>query len=327
MLWFNWSVIFIGPHEVHVKRGEPDQASHAKSNLRGVGTLRTLGLPSLVVANPLPDAAIFTHVQTQDPNFCTNHGVASCEDITQITTETGLLEFGLFFQPVSGLSEPIEGVAFEATWPEGWSYRAIDVCCGTYSSALTGNEIVVTITTDPGYQMNEFFVIANITLDVATAGRFAVTSAEVILEDIGSMWIDAIPAWAGVPCGNCTQPCDYEDACLARAEVDFLEMSATQGSQAQTVFRGWASGFSTLCDVAFESPSEFLSVEFEFSAMGGYDVTVTADATGLALGYHFGYVRAYTSGGCEMCIPVYFTVTPGTPTQRTTWGGIKGVFR
>lgn len=286
-----------------------------------------LGMPPLVAANPLPDAAIFTHVQVADPDFCTTHGITTCDEIVQITIESGPREFGLFYQPVSYLTEPIEGFTIEAQWPEDWTYQGISACCGEYAATIVDNTIQLVIDADPGYQMDQFFLVAHIALDVESAGRFALTSAEVLLGGGWAMWIDGIPALAGVPCGDCTQPCDYGEACLARADVDFLEMSAAQGSQAQATFRGWAMGMNPLCDVAFDSPTSFLSVGFEVSAMGGYDVTVTADATGLAPGYHFGYVRAYTNMPCETCIPVYFTVTPGTPVMNTTWGSIKSVFR
>lgn len=275
-------------------------------------------------ANPLPDGAIFTHVQAHDPGFCANHGITSCEQIQQITTEDGLLEFGLFHQPVAYYPEPASQISFELHWPQTWDFHEITVCCGDYTFEMTTHGIQVDVNVDPAYQLDEFFLIAHVALEVTTAGRLEIPQASA--GEGGFLFLDGIPGTAGVPCGDCTKPCDYSETCLAHTDVQYLEMTVPEGGLAEAQFHGWAIGMNPLCDIAFSTPTAFLSLEVE-EGQSGYDVTVLADGTGLQPGEHFGYVVAYTNLPCEMCVPVYLTVTPGTPVSRETWGAIKGQYR
>ncbi len=277
-----------------------------------------------VAANPLPDGAIFTHVQLHDPDFCTTHEITMCEDIEQISTEDGMLTFGLYYQPIGPLTEPVTYMDLELHWEETWVAHDLDICCGDFFFEQLEHGIQIEVLVDPQYQLDQFFLIGHLTIEVTTAGRLEIPHA--LVGEGGYLFVDGIPGTAGVPCGDCTQPCDYSDACLARADVDFLDMTAVQGDLAETEFHGWASGLNPLCDVAFSTPSPFLSLVVE-EAPSGYDVTVVADATGLEPGEHFGYVVAFTNMPCELCLPVYLTVTPTTPVGRGTWGAIKSLYR
>jgi hypothetical protein len=287
----------------------------------GFGLLAAIGP---VAANPLPDGAIFTHVQLRDPDFCATHEIATCEDIEQISIEAGLLTFGLFYQPIAPLTGPVAFMDFELRWQDSWVAHDLIICCGDFFFEQLEHGIQIEVLVDPEYQLDQFFLIGHVALEVTTAGRLEIPHA--LVGEGGYLFVDGIPGTAGVPCGDCAQPCDYSDACLARTDVDFLAMTVPQDGLAEAQFHGWAGGLNPLCDIAFYTPSPFLSLVVE-EAPSGYDVTVVADGTGLEPGEHFGHVVAFTNMPCELCLPVYLTVTPTTPVAKETWGAIKSLYR
>ncbi len=279
------------------------------------------------VANPLPDAAVFTHVQSHDPDFCTATTISSCDQIVQVAGESGLVDFGIFHQPLGTMSEPIEQFTFEIEWSEDWSFHSIDVCCGSPEWSLTPHGMELTIDVGSAYSLSEFFPVARITLDVPPlAGSFVFTDASVTLAGWNPMWLYGVEARAAVGCGDCSVPCDFADRCLARADTDLIRMTAPVGGTAEATFHGWASGLNPLCDVIFYPEAPWLLLDVVTSPTGGYDITVTADATGLAPGNHTGWIVGYTPS-CSSCFQVLLTVTGGSPTQYETWGTIKHLFR
>jgi len=279
---------------------------------------------SPVAANPLPIAAVFTHVEAHQAGFCGTTTVTSCEQIVQISSETGFVDFDLFFVPVASLLGAVESFRFEFDWPHRWTIQSLEVCCGTHVLEPGDDGLVLTIDVDPGYQADQFFPIARLALDVPVAGRLVLSDLEMDLGG-GPFWILGVPGRAGVPCGTCVQLCDFGDACIADADVDLVEMTAPEGGGVTTQFRGWTSGLNPLCEVYFSSPADWLDVAAMPSPSGGYDVFVTADASGLALGTHETVIQALTPT-CTACVQIVLTVSTATPVQRETWGNIKRQF-
>lgn len=109
-------------------------------------------------------------------------------------------------------------------------------------------------------------------------------------------------------------------------DADRIELQATVGGTALGGFHGGASGMSPLCDVVFGTGADWLELEVTPAPTGGYDVTLVADATGLVPGTHETWVNAMTPS-CQGCVQVILTVLPCSPTQDSSWGEIKGIFR
>jgi hypothetical protein len=285
-----------------------------------------VGDPGAAWANPLPPAATFTHVQPHDPDFCTATTIMDCDQIMQTTGESGLLDFGVFFQPT--LPDPVALTSIDLVieWPAEWGYVEIEGCCGTASVNVLGNRADVVIPLDPGYTMADFFPILRVTADVTVPGRLEVPEGHFVAAGSPPEFLGGYPAWAAMGCRTCAYACDFSDACIAGTDTDRIELAATVGGVALGGFHGWASGMDPLCDVAFNSAAPWLGVEVMPSGLGGYDITLVADATGLAPDTYETWVDAVTPM-CQACVQVVFTVTGCSPAQGVSWGAIKHVFR
>jgi len=281
--------------------------------------------PPLAGANPLPLASVFTHVQAHDPDFCSTTTITTCAEIVQVSGASGTVDFGLFYEPVSPMPETIEALALEVFWPEYWDWIEADICCGAAEVIPIANGAQILITLDPGYTMEDFFTVGRVTLGVSGAGRLAISDASVTPAGQDPFWVDGIPGRAANPCATCVQPCDYADYCFARADTDLLELTTEVGATTEGMFHGWASGLNPLCGIYFSTEADWLELEV-VEAQSGYDIIVTADATGLAPGYHSGWVIGSTPS-CYGCVEVRLTVTDGSPAERHSWGSLKAIYR
>ena len=279
------------------------------------------------VANPLAGDVVFTHVQVTDPQFCSTNGITDCTMIDQYSSESGLLDFALFFQPIEYLPAPIHQLFVELRWPEGWEFSGAEACLGECEETLVDNGVRLTFTFAEGdASMDSFFLAGKVTLNVAERGYLDIVDVLFTTFETGEYEGFGFSARAGYNCGDCSHPCNLEDICWPLFDDSDVHLTATEGETAVFEFTGSAGGMSPLCDIAFNSDFDWISLDVVEVEYLNYNVTVTADAAELAPGIYEGWVNGSTPS-CYLCRYVVFEVLSLSPIEDRTWGRIKADYR
>lgn len=280
-----------------------------------------------IAANPLIGDAIFTHVQTTDPQFCDENDITDCEMISQYTSENGILDFALFYQPLMQNSGEMQWLVVDVYWPEEWEFVNVEPCVGLVEHETTDFGATFTFYfTDELPTADAFFLIGKVTLNVTSRGRSGIGEFFYITVDGDEYPGSGFGARAGYDCGNCAMDCYLADSCWPYFGYSDIQLVAPQGETAVFEFEGWASGMDPLCDVYFSEAVEWIHLEVVEVGIGSYEITLTADATNLTPGIYEGYIEA-TSQSCSLCRYVVFEVTDLSPIETVTWGRIKADYR
>jgi hypothetical protein len=280
-----------------------------------------------VVANPLVGDAVFTHVQVSDPQFCSANSITDCTMIDQYSNESGLLDFALFFQPIEHVPEQIQQLFVELRWPEGWQFSSTEACLGEVEMTLLDNGVYLTFTFAEGdANMDSFFLAGKITMNVAERGYLDNVDVFYSTYEGGEYGGMGFSARAGYDCGDCSHPCNLEDICWPLFDDSDVYLTASEGETAVFEFTGSAGGMSPLCDIAFNTEFDWISLDVVEVEYLNYNVTVTADAAELTPGIYEGWVNGSTPS-CYLCRYVIFEVLSLSPIEARTWGRIKTDYR
>jgi hypothetical protein len=299
--------------------------------------LLTLPLPS--AANILPESALLVHVQPVGEGCATP--ITTCDQIEDTAAGLGTWEFLLYFMPIhwQQAGEPIEirSVDCELVWPEGWQFLDGEVC------DFYGGELNLSA---PPYHFyydyspyywgcpdlpigyHEVFLVARFVFNVTEPGRFGFASTwdntvSLDCETPFPSYAKGCFAEVAQPCEFTHIPCAYGPTCGIGFDPDALVLHAAPGGTATAE----VELYTDLCMLqGLVSLADWLDVEQRAVDWIEYHLTVTADATGLAVGTYESWVRA-SAETIGRCLPVTFIVGETTPTQPLSWGRIKALYR
>ena len=286
-----------------------------------VFTFGLSGLLGFASANPILPGSFFTHVQPVDPSFCIENPITQPAEIIPNTELTGELEFDLFYYSLGG---PPDSARVTLEWPAEWSLVSVELCGGTGSAIPAGNTLSILM--DIAGATEDFGLAARVVLDAATAGELDLNEPWLIMDGFGWQWVYAVGARAGLLCGDCPpDPWENPNVCVPDLDQHVLEMTVEQGNQVQGMFEARLNDLNQ-CTATFDSPADYITLEVIEPVQSQYEVTVTADATELAIGMHQTWVWV-ESRDCTECLEVILEVTEQSPAESASWGQIKSVYR
>ena len=148
-------------------------------------------------------------------------------------------------------------------------------------------------------------------------------------------WIFMVPGHAGVTCGYTYMTCDYESPCRPSMSPGELVFEVPEGQSSQQMIHAEAF-YEPECVSSFDVVGDWLSLEVDEVGPHEWELTVTADATGLGAGEYSGWVRGEAQ--VPRCTSVYLLVTqqtqdipgdwgPDEDELRTSWGALKSLYR
>lgn len=297
------------------------------------------GLPT-AQANPLPGGMVIVHIHEPDPGFCANPPVTHCEEIQQYTEMTGLLQFDLFIYSEMLPYGVVTGVESTVGWPAEWICVEAGLCASDGGSVdVVGNEAAIFAeftTADP-----ELFVFPFASFLLEVTGEGLIEALDEVMMRTGTPpnetweWIDMVPGHAGVSCGYTYMGCDYNAPCRPSLSPGELVFELPEGASSQQMI--YAEAFYTPeCVSAFDVIGDWLSLVVDEVGPHEWELTVTADATGLGAGEYTGWVRGEAQA--PRCTSVTLLVTPqtqdipgdwgpDTDALDTTWGALKSLYR
>jgi hypothetical protein len=271
-------------------------------------------------------------------------GVHGCEDLAQVTGQTGELLVVAYL--ISG----------HGPYPPPGVIQHLDFTLqfgGLWWGDLTANCTDAQITWEYGYNsMTLHFDWPNPVYPPAFMPLCAFwTYANGpdclrILDDGGIHWGYGQGWWevplagqaeAGVECAySCLRSCDpWNDTNLPQLTPEELHFEVPQGQEAEGQLQSVTSGFASEC--SFDATEPWVTVEAQWTSHHSHDVRVTVSALGLAAGEYQAWVRETCDA--RDCSRIYLTVTEASqglpdedgtapePGQPTTWGGVKDLYR
>jgi hypothetical protein len=302
-----------------------------------------LGLAVTAGANPMPESAIYVHVQPVQPEFCESSPITECGQIVQYTYATGELEFDIFLwgpQP-----EYVSACALHLAWPTTWQYLDGQICHGGYGGidVAPGSASLWIEWPWPDCPMiqDEVLLAARLLFDVDSYGELSVRTPATITWGCPPEG-DPVPvdvwssATAGVICAYCYDKCPGTSFCQPILAADELQFELPPGGTDQRMIEaGVYPPYEFQIDFDDTESWMTLSVEHPGPWPDYWQVTVTVDATGLEPGRYEGWVTATCD--CRDCTHVTLDVLAGqgipdepdvAPLDSVrSWGGIKSLFR
>jgi len=296
-------------------------------------------------ANMLPESGMLLHVQPVSGSCETQIGY--CLDVVPWTTETGLLEFLIFFQPIYwqqyGGEPDIRAADVELRWPESWELIEAEACpsWGEYWYESYGDRHFMHFSYwhNCDYALplptgvHEVFLLGRFVLNVGGPGRVELpnNSSRVTLCHPNMETFPAgLSAEVGVDCEHDGWTCFQNVWCSLHMEPPELLLSARTGG----IARDSVEVGTDLCQSVGVYPrADWVSAELGPS--NGYvsQLHVTADATGLTAGTYDTLIQLVQHQGRARCLPVIFTVEGASsvedpsPARATTWGRLKTIYR
>jgi hypothetical protein len=304
-------------------------------------------MPAVATANPLPPGGLFVHVQPVNPSFCDECSFAYCEDLTQHTELTGLVEFDLFVYPLEFVwmmpDVAFYQLAAELHWPSDWQLVSLELCGGAVGSIdPTGPGTAHLEAAWPNCPLlsesQRVFLAARLVLDVTHAGTFGATFLEGRMgcpPDDFEIWLVDGFAQAGMECSYCYTDCYFEWLCEPQPDPTTLALEAlagdATGGQIHVLLLGWDPLYS--CELNAEATADWLSCSLQQIDDDEYQIGLIADASGLEPGVYEAWVRAVSD--CIGCTRVVFTVLavqgleeePGADRLGISWGQLKTLYR
>jgi hypothetical protein len=313
------------------------EANRVVSGARSALALPLLGAFLLAVApsahgNPYPGKILLTHVQPVGGSLCDGLPISSCEQITQWTSEMGVLEFDPMLDWALG-DPPPEctdlWISFE--WPAAWRFVGAEVCGAPQGDLeLTGNRGVIHWSTTRDLPMGESVMgLARLMLDVTTPGSFLVLGFAGCEE---GTYYQPYGARAGPACGDCFEvaPCSHDPLRVPRADLESLELRAPVDSTAVGRFSAHSTQADGRGTLSFTASDPWISLHAELTfpphSAQTYRITVSAGGDHRDPGVYEGWVEM-RSADCYACVPVVLTVSENTPAAAESWGSLKNRFR
>lgn len=289
---------------------------------------------SVSSANPLPEAWLHIHVHQG------SELIASCEEVQQYTEESGQLTFDVYLWPWAAFWEwPEIGLDFinlTATFPPEWTVISAEPATGAVGtiSPSGAGEYLVNLTWPPCPTQTDdlqLFWVARFVMDVTSEGYFGAHSVEWDLcypEPYPFTYADVVEAQAAAGWGHCEQPCGGYGY-VVEMDPDPVELEAFEGEMVTAeiqLYLGWLEvepGF-----LIHESTAPHVTVEELFLHPWDVRLLVIANALGLDPGYHQSWVRTtIPDQDCRNQAEVLLHVLPVTPTEKVSWGMLKGLYR
>ncbi len=277
-------------------------------------------------ANVAPEASIFVHVQSVDPDYCATCPITSCEQIEQYSPLLGQLEFDLFYHTMFEIGQP-EELYLVVELPEDWSYVGFERCVPGYGGAeVSGN--VIEILLMPTIDLGSFDLVGRLVLEAPDFGRLRHVDGYVITDDAVEHFLFGFGGEAGRECGTCIVSCDNDYYCSPGLNPDELDLEVAAGSTTTAVLMGYAQNpTSGPCAADFMvSEPWWMEIEVLELELGTYEITLTIDAAELSPGDYQGWIENSTAD-CSRCAEVEVFVTEEVPIRARTWGYLKGLYR
>lgn len=296
---------------------------------------------AIAAANPLPEGAVFVHVQPVDPNFCQNP-LRNCEDIVQYTEATGILEFDLFLLSlVTGPDDQLSQFQTTLEWTGIGQLLSYEICNGGAGIVHDlGDQVILDLTWPSCPTMtDEVFLIARFIVLAATPGHFGQTDYYNAVAwigcppDVRAIHPQQLSATVGTTCAYCTMPCNLEAPCEPINDPTSLTVELRQGQSAEYQIHVpiHGGGLVNPCPVSFITTESWMTARGTELGWNDWLVTLEVDASGLAPGSYGGWMRS--ESWCVDCTRVDLVVLPPTtgvaedPGTSTTWGRVKLLYR
>jgi hypothetical protein len=299
-------------------------------------------VPRPALANPLPEAMMFVHVHPPDGSFCTDHGIASCGDIVQYTSLSGVLEFDVFLvfavgdpgMPVHHLSLPLELTM-------GWSLLDWEFCQGGVGTVTDlGNHLLVDadwpgcppFTGDP-------LLLVRLLINVTGFGELAQDYSQETHLVMGcppewDMWPMLAAGQAGVECSYCYQPCSGASPCHPVPATNRVQLTGEVGEllEADLPFQVFGDEFFYSCTFQAVPSASWLQANAVHLDGIDWNVHLTVDTSQLAPGFHWCWLRG--EADCTGCAEVWLQLQPPVsavpdppPEGKQSWGRLKSLYR
>lgn len=281
-------------------------------------------LPSLLLANPIPDALIFIHVQPAD--YGAPPAITTCAEIVQYTTDEGELEFDLYMKVFAPYGEfGIQEFEVSVEWPAAWTYGGYHVPFeGISDIDVNGNGATVTCFTYPcEVNTNEVILLCRIFLDVDGVGQLEghyPASSITLCPDPNVLEPFMVPGMAGVVCDYGFEDCDFDYLCRPHTDTHVLNLEIPMGETVSEEIMYHIYSPLT-CDQTTVGTEDWMEVSVEAVSYNDYIVTLVVDTEDMDPGDYGGWVRMESDGAA--CTWIDLTVMPLIGLDRTSWGEIK----
>lgn len=294
-------------------------------------------------ANPLPPSLLLLHVQPEDPYRCAPPDVYDCRDLVQVTDASGDLEFIVFLQRGDPDPTQIARLDFTLAWGSGWAPTDLESCTDAeYTYELFGNEISLHFEWPDCPTFPPFQPICKLVVAVPENGCLEVTGNPTVdwgcAPHVWSEYPMVGKAQAGIDCDYaCFFDCNGGEPCEPHLTPPGLHLEVPQGHLAQELLQSVISHYHSPCGLAVDATEPWIALEVVQTSPSHHDIYVTIDAAGLAVGGYDAWIRATSQA--RDCCPVHLTVIadpqslpedetpPADEMTRTTWGGVKGLYR
>lgn len=331
------SLLYLTPQSRRLAAG-PSGGVEVKACYR-IGLLVALALswtlaPSGTLrANPLPEAAIFVHVQPPDPG---SPPLASCAEIQQYTSATGALEFDLYFKCfVCGPGTTLSGFRMSFVWDPDWIWQGFALPPGAEGSVSVNGAMATAELSWPDCPVmdNEVTLLLRCFVEVTGPGSVDASAAPGWVDIACPPMPTPLQSWlvgarAGVVCDYCWTDCGFDAVCCPSTPTPLLALAVPRGELVVETMDYFAMGGLWPCPLDASGSETWMGVSAESTGEGSYQVTLTVDTGPLEPGHYAGWVRGESEGvACtrvelEVLLPTDVPEGPPPP----SFGRIKSFY-
>jgi hypothetical protein len=298
-----------------------------------LAVLWALALPGGASANPLPEAAVFVHVQPPAPG---SPPLGGCDQIVQHTSATGELEFDLYLKCfVCEPGMPLSAASVEFDWDPDWTWLGYELPEGaTGSVSVNGAQASAELSWPDCPPLEaEVTLLLRCFLAVTGTGDFGMAGAPTVVE-VGcpppgtqiSGWV--LPARAGVVCAYCWTDCAFGDVCCPSTPTTLLTLAVPQGEPIVETLDYHVWGGMWPCPLEASGSEAWMGVSAESTGEGSYQVTLSVDTGSLAPGHYAGWVRGESDGVACTRVELEVLLPTGVPAGPLdpSWGAVKAYY-
>lgn len=290
-------------------------------------------LPGVAPANPMPEAAVFVHVQPPAPG---SPPLSDCAQLVQYTSASGELQFDLYLKCfVCEPGYPLSSLTLELEWDGDWTWLGYELPAGAEGSvSAVGNRASVSLAwPECPPSSGEVLHLLRCFLSVTGPGRLGSTGepGEALVgcppETMPLfLWIES--AQAGVDCAYCWTDCNYGAVCTPATATPLLTLAVPQGTLISESVDFTAYGGAWPCPFQAIGSEPWMQVTTEtLGEPGSYRATLSVDTGLLEPGHYGGWLRgesecvACTRVELEVLLPTGVGSLPGI-----SWGRIKALY-